>query len=186
MQYFHKYGVITNGIESENVPQRKDFSHIFFSGLFSFIGIFIILLIEHHTDFILVAASFGASAVLIYDATDAPFSQPRNAIGGQALGALCGVCCYKLFALNDHEYFYTPVVGALAVATSIIVMGLTQTTHPPGAATALIAVIGSPKIIDLGFMYILYPIAIGISSMVCSAVVLNNLLTARQYPKYWY
>ena len=186
MHYFQKYGLTSNGIEDEHVPPRKDIEHILCSGLFSFIGILIVLLIEHHTDFILVTASFGASAVLIYDAYQAPFSQPRNVIGGQVISALCGVCCYKLFALNDKQYLYTPVVGALAVASSIVVMGLTQTTHPPGAATALIAVIGPPQIIDLGFMYILHPITTGIMILVCVAVVFNNILTSRHYPRYWW
>lgn len=186
IHYFDKYGLTSNGIQDENVPQRKDVCHILVSGFIGFIGIFIVLLIEHHTTFILTAASFGASAVLLYDAIDAPFSQPRNVIGGQVLSALCGVCCYKLFSLNDSQYFYTPVVGAIAVASSIIVMGLTQTTHPPGAATALIAVIGSKNIIDLGFMYVLHPIASGICIMVVVAVVFNNMVSSRHYPKYWY
>ena len=186
MSYFHKYGLTSNGIEGEDVPKRKELSHTLYSGFVGFISIFIILLIEHHTDFILTAASFGASAVLLYDAVDAPFSQPRNVICGQIFSALCGVCCYKLFSLNDSQYFYTPVVGAVAVASSIIIMGLTQTTHPPGAATALIPVIGSKKIIDLGFMYVLHPIASGIFIMVFIAVVFNNIVSSRRYPKYWY
>ena len=186
MHYFHKYGLTSNGIEEEHVPKRKDGFHILVSGFMSFIGIFIVLCIEQHTTFIMTAASFGASAVLLYDAFDAPFSQPRNVIGGQVLSALCGVSCYKLFSLHDSYYFYTPVVGAIAVSSSIIVMGLTQTTHPPGAATALIAVIGAKDSVDLGFMYVLHPIASGICIMVVVAVVFNNILSSRRYPKYWY
>ena len=39
--YFEKWGLTTNGIPEENIPDRKSWSHIGFSGLFSFIGIFI-------------------------------------------------------------------------------------------------------------------------------------------------
>ena len=40
---------------------------------------------------LLVIGSFGASAVLIYGAPKAPFSQPRNLIGGHVLSALVGM-----------------------------------------------------------------------------------------------
>ena len=40
--------------------------------------------------------------------------------------------------------------AALVVATAITAMYLTRTLHPPGGATALIAVIGSHQIHDLG------------------------------------
>lgn len=42
--------------------------------------------------------------------------------------------------------------SAFAVATSILAMQLTLTLHPPGGATALIAVIGSNQIHELGFL----------------------------------
>lgn len=186
MQYFHKYGLTTNGIQDENAPSQKDYTHIFCSGWISFLAMWIILMIEHHTDFQLIVASFGASAVLLYDASSAPFSQPRNVVGGHAVSALCGVGWYTLFMLNDGKYFYTPIVGAFAVSSSIMLMGWSQTTHPPGAASALIAVIGPPQIINLGFMYVIHPIISGACVLVCLAVVLNNLLSTRQYPTYWY
>ena len=40
MSYCDKIGILTNGIDYEKVPPRKDLLNIFFSGLFSFIGIF--------------------------------------------------------------------------------------------------------------------------------------------------
>jgi CBS domain-containing membrane protein len=185
LDYFNKWGLFTNGTLDENAPPRKELINIFCSGLFSFIGIFIIILIEHYTDFLLVIASFAASAVLIYDSIESPLAQPRNVIGGHILCSITGVSCYKLFMLNNSVYFYTPVVGALSVSLSIMLMGLTRTTHPPGAASALIAVIGPPRITDMGYMYVLYPILPGISIMVLVAVITNNLLSTRRYPIYW-
>jgi CBS-domain-containing membrane protein len=65
-------------------------------------------------------------------------------------------------------------------------MDLTRTLHPPGGATALIAVVGPPAIKELGYMYVLQPVALGVSIMVAIAVVFNNLVLDRRYPKYWY
>ena len=47
------------------------------------------------------------------------------------------------------------------MATAIAVMRMTKTTHPPGGATALIAVIGSERVEQLGFLYVLSPVALG-------------------------
>ena len=184
--YFEKWGLTTNGILEEKIPDRKSLSHIGFSGLFSFIGIFIVTVIEYHTDFTLVVASFGASAVLIYDAIESPLAQPRNVIGGHFISSLIGVSLRKLFTLNESIAFYLPLVAALAVSLSIVVMGLTKTVHPPGGASALIAVIGPPGIINQGYMYVLHPITTGITIMVVIAIILNNILTDRHYPKYYF
>lgn len=182
--YWQKLGLTTNGIPAVNSPKRVALSSTFFSGLFSFIGIYVVMAIDTHTDFVSVVASFGASAVLIYDAVGSPLAQPRNVIGGQMISAFMGVCMYKLFNVNNN--IYLPAAGAAAVSTAIMAMDLTRTLHPPGGATALIAVVGSDKIHDLGFMYVVYPIGVGITIMVVIAVILNNLLGSRRYPKFWY
>ena len=57
--------------------------------------------------------------------------------------------------------------------------------HPPGAASALIAVIGPKEIIEKGYFYVLYPISTGILIMILVAVIFNNFRVNRRYPKYW-
>ena len=63
---------------------------------------------------------------------------------------------------------------ALAVSLSIVAMQITKTLHPPGGATALIAVIGSAKIKALGYMYVLSPVLSGIMILFLVALVFNN------------
>ena len=67
-------------------------------------------------------------------------------MGGHILSAFTGVLKYGWIA--DLLY----LSGALSVATAIAVMHLTKTTNPPGGATALIAVIGSERVQQLGFL----------------------------------
>jgi CBS-domain-containing membrane protein len=64
-----------------------------------------------------------------------------------------------------------------------MVMQLTLTLHPPGGATALIAVIGSDQIHELGFMYVLIPVATGSFILLIIAVVVNNIPKNRHYPE---
>ena len=101
---------------------------------------------------IFLIGSFGASSVLIYGAVNSPLAQPRNLIGGHVLSALVGVTAYKF--LPDILWLN----ASIAVASSIVVMQITKTMHPPGGATALIAVLPSDKIQELGYWYALSPV----------------------------
>jgi len=124
----------------------------------------------------MIIGSFGASAVLLFGAPSAPFSQPRNVIGGHVLSSLCGVGTTQLLA----DAVGVAVAGPVAVATALVVMQLTRTVHPPAGGTALIAVHGSPAIDALGWGFGV-PCAVGPSVLVLSALGLHRL-TGVKYP----
>ena len=157
-----------------------DFREHFWSFLGAFIGIGLIAFIQSLllTDYenIFLIGSFGASSVLIYGAIQSPLAQPRNLIGGHVISAFIGVLVYK--SLPDIIYLTAP----LAVALSIVGMQVTKTLHPPGGATALIAVIGSEKIKDLGFLYPIAPVLIGCLILYAIAMIFNNITAQRSYP----
>jgi CBS-domain-containing membrane protein len=130
-------------------------------------------------DLSLLIGSFGASAVLVYGAIKSPLAQPRNLLGGHVISALIGVACYRLF--TDTVW----LAAALGVSLAIVAMLATKTLHPPGGATALIAVIGGPKVHDLGFLYALLPAGAGALVLLIVALLVNNLCKNRKYPEYW-
>ena len=78
------------------------------------------------------------------------------------------------------------LVAAVAVATAIAAMHATKTLHPPGGATALIAVIGSAEIHSLGYLYVLVPVGAGAAIMLAVALLVNNIPKSRKYPESWY
>ncbi len=131
------------------------------------------------TDLVMVIGSFGASAVLIYGAINSPLAQPRNLIGGHVISAIIGVTCYNFFPLQMW------LASSLAVATAIAMMHATKTLHPPGGATALIAVIGSSKIHNLGYLYAIIPAGVSAVIMLIVALLVNNLSKNRKYPDFW-
>jgi len=135
--------------------------------------------IVEDTDLVMVIGSFGASAVLIYGAIRSPLAQPRNLIGGHLISAIVGVTCYKMF---PSEMW---LASSLAVATAIAIMHATRTLHPPGGATALIAVIGSEKIHSLGYLYTIIPVGLGAVIMLVVAILVNNIPKSRRYPDFW-
>jgi len=77
------------------------------------------------------------------------------------------------------------LASAVAVSTAIFVMHATKTLHPPGGATALIAVIGSQKIHDLGYLYAIVPAGLGAVVMLIIALLINNIPKQRRYPEFW-
>ncbi|WP_209402573.1 HPP family protein [Pseudozobellia sp. WGM2] len=157
-----------------------DFKEQFWSFLGAFVGIGLIAFIQSHylpdLENVLLIGSFGASSVLIYGAVQSPLAQPRNLIGGQVISAIIGVTVYKL--VPDLIWVAAP----MAVATSIVVMQVTKTLHPPGGASALIAVIGTENIKSLGFFYILSPVLTGTLILFVTGLVFNNMTRNRRYP----
>lgn len=177
-EYFGKMSGITRGR-----PPRVSKGEILWSWVGAFLGIATVAWVSHlffeGPDRSLMIGSFGASAVLVYGAVRSPLAQPRNLIGGHMLSAIVGVLCWKL--LSQHMW----LAESVAVATSIAVMHATRTLHPPGGATALIAVIGSPEIHKLGFLYVIFPATIGPLILLAVALLVNNIPASRRYPEIW-
>ena len=157
-----------------------DYKEQFWSFLGSFIGIGLISYFQNqsfsHQDVIYLIGSFGASSVLVYGIIESPFSQPRNLIGGHLISAFIGVSVNYLFP--DAIYIAAP----LAVSLSIVLMQITKTLHPPGGATALIAIIGTDKIKELGYWYVVSPVLTGVLILFFTALIFNNMTSSRKYP----
>ncbi len=151
----------------------------FWSFAGAFLGVGLIAFLQStlsETDNLFLIGSFGASAVLIFGAIQSPLAQPRNLVGGHLISAFLGVTIYQFFP--NIIWLTAP----LAVGLSIISMQITKTLHPPGGATALIAVIGSEKIKDLGYWFVLTPVASGVFILLVVALIFNNLTPNRKYP----
>ena len=126
---------------------------------------------------VLIVPSMGASAVLLFAAPHAPFSQPWNVIGGHAISAVIGVACWQW--IPDY-----PLAASASVGLAIGAMYFARCIHPPGGATALAAVIGSAKLHQLGFAYEYAPILLNATTILLVAIVFNGLFKWRRYPAY--
>ena len=157
-----------------------DFKEHFWAFLGSCVGIGIIAYLQSnalpHSDVVYLIGSFGASSVLVYGVIQSPLAQPRNLVGGHLVSAIIGVTVQK-FA-PDVLWIAAP----LAVSISIVMMQVTKTLHPPGGATALIAVTGSAQIKDLGYWYVISPVLNGALILLLTALIFNNVTSERQYP----
>ena len=124
--------------------------------------IFIVILCLGIDDDAVITASIGATTFIVFAMPNSVIAKGRNVIGGQLVGLACGY----LMTLVPAPGFVNAVVAqslvyALAVGLSIFIMVVTDTEHPPAAATALgivirgfsshvvIAVIASSVILSL-------------------------------------
>ncbi|WP_420886849.1 HPP family protein [Candidatus Magnetaquicoccus inordinatus] len=165
-------------------PPRANLHEMLWSWVGAFAGIALVGYLDSHffapIDQALLIGSFGASAVLLYGAPSTPFAQPRNLIGGHLLSALIGVIMFQWLGTVPW------LAAAYAVSLAIVAMHVTRTLHPPGGATALIAVIGSDALHQLGFLYVLAPVGVGAFCLLLIALLVNNLAPGRRYPVWWW
>jgi len=101
---------------------------------------------------------------------------------GHTLCAIVGVCITKLFALSSDYDGIEWVAGAVATGVASSVMLMTNTIHPPGGATALLAAT-EPVIRDMGWWFIPL-VLLATVLMLGVALLVNNI--QRRYPAYWW
>jgi len=149
------------------------------SALSGFAGIFGLLVISQavldHQGTVLVVASMGASAVLLFAVPHGALSQPWPVFGGHLISAFIGVSC---FILIDDKM----LAGAAAVGLAIGAMYYLHCLHPPGGATALVAVLGGESVNGLGYGFIVTPVLENVLLLLLMAVVLNLPFRHRRYP----
>jgi HPP family len=170
-QKFRQYLAGLHG--SSAYQPRFSMQQILLTYLGSFLGIAALAYISVSTPYPLIAAPFGAAAVLVFAVPSSPLAQPRNLIFGNLIGALVSLVMINLFGSE-------PWVMALAVATTIKLMQITKTLHPPGGAVALVGVMSHAK-----WEFLFTPVLTGSIVLLICTVLFNNLVPGRSYPQHW-
>lgn len=187
INYLRKFRGDPQGLK---LPARPSFIVILFSFVGAFIGISLsclvsIIIANEARDTPLILGSMGAMAILVYGTVDAPLAQPRNLVVGNLISGFIGVTIQKIFIrLAGSTETFLWLKAGLAVSLSLVSMQITQSVHPPAGATAIIAVSGGAKVIELGFFYLILPVLLTVSILLVVALLINNF--KRQYPRYWW
>lgn len=120
-----------------------------------------------------MAASMGASAVLLFVVPTSPLAHPWSFVGGHFVSALAGICSVKL--IPDIT-----LAAAIAVGISIFAMYYLRCMHPPGGAAALLAVLGGDSVHALGFQFLLSPILVNVIIMLVCVMIYWRLAGINQ------
>lgn len=154
-------------------PPIPSLKHVALTWLGGFLAIGIVAYLSVISNQPLILGSFGASCVLIFGYPDSPFSQPRNVIGGHLLTTLTGLMFFHIFG---YEWWSM----ALALATSIAVMQVTKTVHPPAGSNPLIVMLGHAP-----WSFLVTPTLLGVLTLQAVAILFHAQIKERTYPKYW-
>ena len=127
----------------------------------------------------LLIGSMGASAVLLFAVPHGALSQPWPVFGGHIVSALVGVATFQF--IGD-----TVVAAAVAVGVAIGVMYYLRCLHPPGGATALTFIVGGESVHQLGYHFVLMPVATNAAIILVCAILVNYPFKWRRYPVGWW
>ena len=155
------------------LPPKADTKNILLAGFGSAIAIASVALLAQASNSVLILGSFGASCVLLFGFPDAPFSQPRNVIGGHFLSALCGMLALKFLG---HSWWSL----AIGLAFAVMVMMATRTVHPPAGSNPVIIYLNQPA-----WKFLAFPVLLGSLILVLVALIYLNIIREAKYPKYW-
>jgi len=169
-------GNILAGYKSADAPLREKLV----SSAMAFSAILLLLVFVQYATYslpfkLLVLASMGASAFLLFVTPHSPMAQPWPVFGGHMVSALAGVACAQWVG-------NAALAAALAVLFSILAMYFLHSLHPPSVATAMIAVLGGPEVHAIAWKFCYEVVAINAGLIVLTAFVLNNIVTGRRYP----
>ncbi|KAI1439574.1 HPP family-domain-containing protein [Annulohypoxylon stygium] len=158
------------------------YANYLWSFVAAFCGLLVLQAIFNYSDYFTsrhvlgIIASYGASAVLVYGMPQAPLAQPRALLGGHFLSALVGICITKLFSLIPSTTKFDSLrwlAASLSTAIAIVVMQVTDTTHPPAGATALLPAVDM-DVWNLSWYFL--PVVLLSSTMLLAvALLLNNI-----------
>lgn len=171
----------TRKIASYLFPRQITISHR--ERLLSSAGVFVtvlaIALITHNMHGVrnlpFLAASIGASSMLLLAIPHSAFSQPWPLVGGHFVSAIVGITCARLVP-DVH------LAAALAVSLAVVTMFYLRCLHPAGGGTALFAVIGGDGVRAMGYEFAFDPVLLGALLLLAMALAVNRLIPGRRYP----
>ncbi len=113
------------------------------AALAAMVMLIVLLLVDSVADAVL-AAGLGSSAVIVFVHPNSSGAALRHLVGGHLLGLAVGVLsAFLLFHSGwvpvpaDVEHWAANIAAAITLGLVILLMSMTDTEHPPAAATGL-------------------------------------------------
>lgn len=120
-------------------------------------------------------SSMAAAALLVYAVPHSPMAQPWPLVVGNLVSGVVGVAC--AIVLPDTLW-----AASCAAGLSVLVMHLTRSLHPPGAATALFMVLNASVFQHHGWLWSAGVVLANVTLTLLLALIINNLIHFGRYP----
>ncbi|SMD07849.1 HPP family protein [Sporomusa malonica] len=152
--------------------RKLNYIRILGSSIGGFLGIAAIAFLSEFSGASFLMPPFGATCVIAFVIPESAFAQPQNIVGGHLLSSTIGILCYNIF--QTHWWSL-----AIAVGLCIASMQLTKTLHPPAAADPVLILMQG----GVPWSFLVTPVLLGSLVLVLLALIYNNLIVNRPYPK---
>lgn len=159
--------------QSEVPPARPELKVILLSFFGALFAGAILGFVAFSLEYAIIMGSFGASIFLVMAVPESPFAQPRHVVFGHFMASLIGLICLHL--LGDFWWSM-----ALALAITTLAMIVLKVSHPPAGSNPIAIFLITP-----GWDFLWLPTGLGSFVIVLIALLYNNLIPNRTYPKYW-
>lgn len=163
------------GIEANSTSKTEKI----ISGIGAMIGILLCQIVTlqyfNTNESLLLIASMGATATLIYALPHGALSQPWSVFGGHFVSAIIGILSYQYIS-------EALLASSVAVGGAVLAMYFLRCLHPPGGATALFCTQGGEKVHELGFNFLVEPLLQNVLILIGVAILFNGLFSWRRYP----
>lgn len=123
---------------------------------------------------LLLAASLGASAVIVFAVPSSPLGQPWPVIGGTIIATVTGVFVARTLG-------HGVLAAGVAVGLSILAMSSMRCLHPPGGGCALVPVLAGPEVMAKGYAFAFVPGGVNAALLVCAALIFHRF-SGHSYP----
>lgn len=122
----------------------------------------------------ILVASMGSSAVLLFAVPSSPLGQPWQVIGGNMTSALSGAAAVQLFG-------HGALAAGSAVALGVLAMSVLRCLHPPGGGASLLPVVDMHGTAAATFGFAVWPV--GFNALVLVGVaILFHRFSGHSYP----
>lgn len=122
-----------------------------------------------------LVASMGSSAVLLFAAPGNPLGRPWNVIGGNMASALSGAAAVQLFG-------HGALAAAAAVSLGVLTMSALRCLHPPGGGASLLPVVDVHATASASFGFALWPVGFNAVVLVGVAILFHRF-SGHHYPQ---
>lgn len=132
------------------------------------VALALVLMELQHVPWLL--ASLGGSCVIVFGMPDSKMAQPRSLIGGHVVGSVVGLVAV-------HTLGSGWAVMAVATATALVIMMITDTIHSPAGADPLIVISTGAS-----WSFLVAPLGLGLLIVFVVTVAYHRLVLGRAYP----
>jgi len=150
------------------IIKRPKLGYLMVATLGIFLGISLITYLGLRYEVALLFPSLASSAVVLF-ASRVSMTKVKSIVGGQLISALAGVTVSQLLGSTWWSI-------SLGVTLAMVLMELTHTLHPPGGATAFVAVLSNQT-----YVFVFKPVFLGLGILILAALVVQFLARLKNY-----